>query len=98
MIVTFWGVRGSTPAPGPDTVRYGGNTACVTVEIDDRILVIDAGTGIRALGAALRHDRRETFLLLTHPHYDHILGFPFFAPLYEPGARIQRHASGVTRK
>jgi ribonuclease BN (tRNA processing enzyme) len=60
----------------------------VTVEIGDRILVIDAGTGIRSLGAALRHDRRQMFLLLTHPHYDHILGFPFFAPLYEPGARI----------
>lgn len=88
MIVTFWGVRGSTPAPGPETVRYGGNTACVTAEIEDRILIIDAGTGIRSLGTALRHDRRRMFLVLTHPHYDHILGFPFFAPLYEPGSRI----------
>lgn len=88
MIVTYWGVRGSTPSPGPATNRYGGNTACVTVEIDERILIIDAGTGIRPLGAALRGDARDMYVVLTHPHYDHILGFPFFAPLYERTGRL----------
>jgi phosphoribosyl 1,2-cyclic phosphodiesterase len=87
MIVTFWGVRGSTPVPGPDTLRYGGNTACVTVEIGGRILVIDAGTGIRRLGNELLENPKEVFLLLTHPHSDHTVGFPFFAPLYQPGSR-----------
>jgi phosphoribosyl 1,2-cyclic phosphodiesterase len=87
MIVTFWGVRGSTPVPGPDTLRYGGNTACVAVEIEDRILIIDAGTGIRRLGNELLEHPKEVFLLLTHPHSDHTVGFPFFAPLYQQGSR-----------
>lgn len=82
MIVTYWGVRGSLPVPGPDTVRYGGNTACVGVEIAGRLLVLDAGTGIRALGEALRGAPREIVVLLSHRHADHLQGLPFFAPLF----------------
>ncbi|NBC19149.1 MAG: MBL fold metallo-hydrolase [Bacteroidetes bacterium] len=83
MTVTFWGVRGSIPVPGEQTLRYGGNTTCVSIEQDDQVLVIDAGTGIRDLGDALLGDDREIFMLLSHLHADHIAGFPFFAPLYE---------------
>jgi phosphoribosyl 1,2-cyclic phosphodiesterase len=88
MIVTFWGVRGSTPVPGPETLRYGGNTSCVSIEIGERVLVIDAGTGIRRLGTALLEDPREILLIVSHLHGDHIFGFPFFAPLYEPHSTL----------
>lgn len=88
MIVTFWGVRGSMPTPGPSTVRYGGNTTTVSVEIEGKVLVLDAGTGLRDLGAALMGSDEAIFLLLTHLHTDHILGFPYFHPLYEPGRPI----------
>jgi phosphoribosyl 1,2-cyclic phosphodiesterase len=94
VIVKFWGVRGSIPSPGPATVRFGGNTPCVSMEgvnvTDgvDRTAVLDAGTGIRALGAELIHKQTEIILLLTHTHWDHIQGFPFFAPLYQPGREI----------
>lgn len=88
MTVTFWGVRGSTPAPGAEFARYGGHTTCVSVAIDGRMLVLDAGTGIRPLGQALLGCDDEIFVLLTHLHADHLFGFPFFAPLYEPKRRI----------
>lgn len=89
MTVTFWGVRGSVPSPGPHTLRYGGNTTCASVEIDGKVLVLDAGTGIRELGEALIDREKdgvstaEIFVILTHLHADHIAGFPFFAPLWE---------------
>lgn len=87
--VTFWGVRGSAPSPGPATVRYGGNTSCVSVAVGGgKLLVFDAGTGIRGLGKAIAGGTGEIFLLLSHPHWDHVQGFPFFRPLYEPGRRI----------
>ena len=88
MIVRFWGVRGSMPVPGPDTVRVGGNTACVSVEANGTVLVLDAGTGIKGLGAALVGGSERIVLLLSHPHWDHIMGMPFFAPLYERGRSI----------
>ena len=88
MRITFWGVRGSTPAPGADFVRYGGHTTCVSVVIGDRVLVLDAGTGIRPLGRSLVGGARDLFVLLTHRHADHLLGFPFFAPLYEAGRTV----------
>jgi phosphoribosyl 1,2-cyclic phosphodiesterase len=88
MHVTFWGVRGSTPAPGAAFVRYGGHTTCVSVVVGDRVLVLDAGTGIRPLGNALVGGSRDIFVLLTHLHADHLLGFPFFAPLYEDGRTV----------
>ncbi|MCO6452514.1 MAG: MBL fold metallo-hydrolase [Caldilineales bacterium] len=89
MQVQFWGVRGTIPAPGPKTVRYGGNTTCVSIRFDDnKILILDAGTGIRELGKELLKDDEEIFLLLTHYHWDHIQGFPVFGPIYQPGRRV----------
>ncbi len=85
MKVTIWGARGSIPVPGATTVRYGGNTPCVTVEEGRGLLVLDAGTGIRRLGEALgaRRHGDPIDILLSHTHWDHIQGLPFFAPLYE---------------
>lgn len=89
--VRFWGVRGSTPTPMPDYMRYGGNTPCVEVETHDgTILILDAGTGLRSLGDSLIQRARETknpieaSILLSHFHWDHIQGFPFFRPIYSP--------------
>jgi phosphoribosyl 1,2-cyclic phosphodiesterase len=84
--IKFWGVRGSIPVPGCDTLRYGGNTTCVEFRADDEIIVFDAGTGIRALGTALEEEFGprpiNLTLLITHMHWDHIQGFPFFVPSY----------------
>lgn len=95
MEVTFWGVRGSIPAPGPGTVRYGGNTSCVSVRTaGGQLLVLDCGTGARNLGLALlaadasggfRTGEGTAAILLSHTHWDHIQGFPFFSPLYVAG-------------
>ncbi|MDX1529910.1 MAG: MBL fold metallo-hydrolase [Rhodothermales bacterium] len=84
MTVSFWGVRGSTSAPGADFARYGGHTTCCAVAVEGAILVLDAGTGIRPLGQALVGSHDPIYVLLTHLHADHLLGFPFFAPLYDP--------------
>ena len=88
MRVKFWGTRGSVPTPGPRTARFGGNTACVEVAADDGTrLVIDCGTGARELGAALSAEASRPLhlhLLIGHTHWDHIQGFPFFAPAYDP--------------
>ncbi|MFN2541150.1 MAG: MBL fold metallo-hydrolase [Chthoniobacterales bacterium] len=84
--VKFWGVRGSIPVPGSSTVRYGGNTSCVEVRAGDEIIVLDAGTGIRPLGLALEKefgaDPINLTLLITHAHWDHIHGLPFFTPAH----------------
>jgi len=90
MRIRFWGTRGSVPTPGRHTARYGGNTPCIEVRLDDnKLIILDAGTGIRALGEALMPDGRlETYILITHPHWDHIQGFPFFRPVYREGNRI----------
>ncbi len=84
----FWGVRGSIPTPGPTTLEYGGNTACVEVRADGQIIILDAGTGLRLLGrqllAEFDHQPLELTLLLTHTHWDHIQGLPFFLPVYRP--------------
>ncbi|MEO7334897.1 MAG: MBL fold metallo-hydrolase [Gemmatimonadales bacterium] len=82
MIVRLWGTRGSVASPGPETVRYGGNTACVEVRTDDALLVLDAGTGIRRLGATLGKHRGRIDLLLTHLHMDHLQGIGFFEPCF----------------
>jgi phosphoribosyl 1,2-cyclic phosphodiesterase len=89
MRVKFWGVRGSIPCPGPSTVRYGGNTACIEIYIAslDRRIIIDAGSGIRELGNEMmrNHENQNALraeIFLSHTHWDHIMGFPFFAPIY----------------
>ena len=87
--VKFWGVRGSIPCPSPDHVRYGGNTSCVEVGAGDHRFILDAGTGIRALGNRfLESDVRTIYLLLSHTHWDHINGLPFFRPAYDPRRRM----------
>lgn len=94
MRITFYGVRGSCPAPGPTTVRHGGNTSCVAVELTDgTLLILDAGTGLRALGQELMRRGRvqDLHLLLSHTHWDHVLGLPFFTPLFLPHGRITLH-------
>jgi phosphoribosyl 1,2-cyclic phosphodiesterase len=88
--VTVWGARGSIPAPGPETTRYGGNTSCVHVTLDDgSVFVLDAGTGIRSLGLALDGAGDQPLnILLTHLHLDHIQGLMFFAPMFNPRSEI----------
>jgi phosphoribosyl 1,2-cyclic phosphodiesterase len=87
--VDLWGARGSVPSPGSETIRYGGNTACVGVTLSDgSLLVLDAGTGIRGLGLALPDEPTRINLLLTHLHLDHIQGLAFFAPLFRSQAEI----------
>ncbi len=85
MRVKFWGTRGSIACPSPDHVRYGGNTSCVEIDLGAHVLILDAGTGIRQLGAdVLKRGLNSAHILLTHTHWDHINGFPFFAPAYIP--------------
>jgi phosphoribosyl 1,2-cyclic phosphodiesterase len=88
--VRFWGVRGTVPAPGPETARYGGNTPCIEVTCGQERLILDAGTGIRALGASLAgREGLSSHIFLTHTHLDHIMGFPFFRPAYSPSNTFQ---------
>ncbi|TDI77349.1 MAG: MBL fold metallo-hydrolase [Bacteroidetes bacterium] len=90
MRVCFWGVRGSIPTPGADTSRYGGNTACITIELSPgATLVLDAGTGIRSFGDSVPARDHTYYILLSHLHWDHIQGFPMFKPLASDRTRIQ---------
>jgi len=91
MKIRFWGTRGSIPVPGKETTTYGGNTTCVEIVLQSgKTVIIDAGTGIRLLGDKLINDRKsdDIYLLVTHIHWDHILGFPFFNPIYDPSINI----------
>lgn len=91
MEIHFWGTRGSIATPGPDTVRYGGNTTCVEIRDGDDFILIDAGTGIREAGNFILKERgmkNDIPLLITHTHWDHIQGFPFFVPAFIPGNTI----------
>jgi len=97
MRVTFYGVRGSIATPGPSTVRYGGNTVCVGVRtLDDTLVVFDMGTGIRVLGDQLIASGaplpEPIHVFVTHAHWDHIIGAPFFAPIYRKEAHVILHA------
>ena len=97
MHVKFWGVRGSIPTPGPETVRYGGNTSCIEVRLaNGQFLIIDAGSGLREFGRWLiANDQKKgplkTNILLTHTHWDHIHGYPFFGPAYIKGNEFTIH-------
>jgi len=92
-MIRFWGVRGSIPTPGPTTVQFGGNTSCVEVRADGEIIVLDAGSGIRGLGLALAKEFADhpinTTVLISHTHWDHIQGFPFFVPAYNPENKLR---------
>ena len=87
----FWGVRGSLPSPGPETVKYGGDTPCLEITTRSTRVILDCGSGMRRLGNAMMEnpDDRETFILLGHPHFDHVCGLPFFTPVFIPGQRFQ---------
>ncbi len=92
--VKIWGDRGSMPTPGPETVEFGGNTACLEVRCGRRLIIIDAGSGIRQLGDSLmRTDFRagpiSADIFITHTHWDHIMGFPMFTPIYVPGTELR---------
>jgi len=96
MKIKFWGVRGSIPCPGPDTIKYGGNTPCIELRFKEieRQIIIDAGSGIRGLGndmmvTDLPKGPIQTELFLTHTHWDHIMGFPFFTPIYLKDTKLK---------
>jgi len=102
MQVKFWGVRGSTPTPQPENLRYGGNTSCVEVRVEDRLYIFDCGTGFRVLGHQLAQEHGvkpiEAHVFVSHFHWDHIQGIPFFSPLYDsPESRFIFHSSSRTR-
>lgn len=96
MKIRFWGVRGSIPCPGPHTQKYGGNGACIELRVgeDERIIVIDAGSGVRELGNFLMKNDLpkgplKMDMFLSHTHWDHIMGFPYFTPIYVPGTALK---------
>jgi len=95
ILLRFWGVRGSIPCPGPSTVKYGGNTTCLELRFGERdqLIIIDAGSGIRPLGDYLMKNDFprgpiQTDILISHTHWDHIMGFPFFTPIYIKSSNI----------
>ncbi|MGB0683844.1 MAG: MBL fold metallo-hydrolase [Magnetovibrionaceae bacterium] len=97
--VKFWGVRGSIACASPKHMDYGGNTSCIGVTVGDRAIILDAGTGLRGLGQELlEREIMQAHLLLTHTHWDHINGFPFFAPAYDPRRSFQIMAGHLIDK
>ena len=102
--VKFWGVRGSHPTPGPQTVFYGGNTACVSVQVGGQTIILDAGTGIIPLGRELAARSRQSgqplqaVILFSHLHHDHTLGFPFFVPAHNPATKLYLYGPGASEQ
>jgi phosphoribosyl 1,2-cyclic phosphodiesterase len=99
VLLKLWGVRGSTPTPVRANLGFGGNTSCLEIRAaDDRVIILDAGTGIRLLGGALMSEFQgrplKVDIFLTHYHWDHIQGLPFFAPLYRGDTEVTLHAAG----
>lgn len=94
MKIKFWGTRGSIPVPGKNTIKFGGNTACVQISDGDKFIILDAGTGIRELGNELmqNHLSNEIHLLISHTHWDHIQGLPFFSPIYNDQCTLDIYA------
>jgi phosphoribosyl 1,2-cyclic phosphodiesterase len=97
--IAFWGVRGSVPAPGPEMNRYGGNTSCVEMRVGGELVIVDAGTGIIPLGRELLagdfgKGRGKARVFLSHGHWDHIQGFPFFGPIFIPGNQFAVYGPG----
>lgn len=98
LAVKFWGVRGSIACPSPEHVVYGGNTSCLEIFAGDQRIILDAGTGIRGLGQQFVRDGvKKGTLLLTHTHWDHINGFPFFAPMFMPKHEFKIYAGHLTK-
>ena len=96
MQLKFWGVRGTTACPYQSHLKYGGNTSCVSVQCDDHWFIFDAGSGIKQLGThLLERGVQQAHLLFSHFHWDHIQGFPFFAPLYQPSFQLSLHAGNL---
>ncbi|WP_341205592.1 MBL fold metallo-hydrolase [uncultured Psychrosphaera sp.] len=97
MKVTFYGVRGSIPTPGPDTARYGGNTPCVVLQSDSgQKLILDAGTGLRLASNEFENYNDTIHILLSHHHWDHLQGFPFFSPIFKKGVNITIYPGSTT--
>ena len=100
--VRFWGVRGSIPTPGTGTLFYGGNTSCVEIRADGELIILDAGTGIRPLGLSLQQEFGSkpfrVTILISHTHWDHIQGFPFFVPAYYPSNEVHLMAFEGARR
>lgn len=93
--ITVWGARGSFPTPGPGTQRYGGNTSCLSLQLDGHTVIFDAGSGVEPLGRKLlTQGRPPVQIFLTHAHYDHVMGLPFFAPLHTPDYPVTLHYAG----
>jgi len=94
LTVRFWGVRGSIPTPGPNTVVYGGNTSCLEIRAGERLLIIDLGSGVHPFGEWLiendlkKYGKIKADIFLTHTHWDHVMGFPMFTPVYIPGTEL----------
>ena len=101
MSLRFWGVRGSIPSPSPETTRYGGNTSCIEVRAGDQIVILDCGSGMRALGASLDTEFKtrgfNATVLISHTHWDHIQGLPFFAPAYAERNHVRIFAQAGSR-
>ena len=97
MRVRFWGVRGSVACPGPETIRYGGNTPCIEVRCGNHLLIFDAGTGLRPLGNTLIRDASisKIDIFLTHCHLDHVIGLPFFAPFFSDRYHVRLWAGNL---